>query len=77
MKSQKVRLIETEYSSDYQGLRSMGRASQVVLIVKNQPTNPEDLREVGSILGTGRSPGGGHGNLLEYHCLENPMDRRA
>ena len=34
-----------------------------------------DVRDAGSIPGSGRSPGGGHGNLLQYSCLENPMDR--
>ena len=33
--------------------------------------------DVGSIPGSGRSPGRGHGNLLQYSCLENPMDREA
>ena len=44
-------------------------------MVQNLPANAEDLRDVGSILGLGRSPGGGHGNPLQYSCLENPMDR--
>ena len=52
-------------------------ASQVALVVKNPPANAEDIRNVGSIPGLGRSPGGGHGNPLQYSCLENPMDRRA
>ena len=52
-------------------------ASQVVLVVKNPPANAGDVREVGLILGSGRSPGGGHGNPLQYSCLENPMDRGA
>ena len=43
-------------------------------VVKNPPTNAEDL---GSIPGLGRSPGGGNGNPLQYSCLENPMDRGA
>ena len=43
-------------------------------MVKN---NAGDVRDVGSILGLGRSPGGGHGNPLQYSCLENPMDRGA
>ena len=47
-------------------------ASQVVLVVKNTPASAED---VGSIPGSGRSCGGGHGNPLQYSCLENPMDR--
>ena len=37
--------------------------------------NEGDIRDVGSIPGSGRSPGGGHGNLLQYSCLENSMDR--
>ena len=47
------------------------------LVVKNPAANAEDLRDVGSIPGSGRSPGGGHGNPLQYSCLENPMDRGA
>ena len=43
-------------------------------MVKNPPANAGD---VGSIPGTGRSPGGGNGNPLQYSCLENPMDRGA
>ena len=50
--------------------------SQVALVVKNLPANA-DVREAGSIPGSGRSPGGGHGNPLQYSCLENPMDRGA
>ena len=46
-------------------------------MVKNLPTKEEDARDAGSILGSGRSPGGGHGNLLQYPCLKNPMDRGA
>ena len=49
-------------------------ASQVVVGVKNLPANAGDA---GSIPGPGRFPGGGHGNLLQYSCLENPMDRGA
>ena len=44
-------------------------ASQVVLVVKNPPTNAGDLRNMGLIPGSGRSPGGGHGNPLQYSCL--------
>ena len=53
------------------------RASQVVLVVKNLPANAGDIRDVGLIPGSGRSPGGGHGNALQYSCLENPMDKGA
>ena len=52
-------------------------ASQVVVVVKNLPANTGDLRDSGSIPGSGRSPGGGYGNPLQYSCLENPMDREA
>ena len=44
-------------------------------LVKNPLTNAGDVRDVGLISGSGKSPGGGHGNPLQYSCLENPMDR--
>ena len=47
----------------------------MVLVVKNLPANAGDIRDTGSIPGSGRSPGGGHGNPLQYSCLKNPMDR--
>ena len=46
-------------------------------MVKNLPANAGDVRDTGSIPGLGRSSGEGHGNLLQYSCLENPMDRGA
>ena len=46
-----------------------------MLVVKNPPANAGDIIDVDSIPGSGRSPGGGHGNLLQYSRLENPMDR--
>ena len=49
----------------------------MALVVKNPPANAGDIRDVGLILGLGRSPGGEHGNPLQYCCLENPMDRGA
>ena len=52
-----------------------GRASQVVLVVKNPPTNAGDARDTGWILGLGRSPG--IGTPLQYSCLENSMGRGA
>ena len=52
-------------------------ASQVALVVKNLPANTGDLRDMGLIPGSGRSPGGGNGSPLQYSCLENPMDRIA
>ena len=53
------------------------QASQVVLRVKNLPADAGDKRDLGSVSGLGRSPGGGHGNLLQYSCLGNPVDRGA
>ena len=47
----------------------------MALVVKNPPVNAGDVRDVGSIPGLGRSLGGGHGNPLQYSCLENPMGR--
>ena len=46
-------------------------------MVKNLPASAEDIRGTGSIPGSRRSPGEGHGNLLQYSYLENPMDRGA
>ena len=46
-------------------------------MVESLPANAGDKRHAGSILGLGRSPGEGHGNPLQYSCLENPMDRGA
>ena len=51
--------------------------SQVALVVKNPSANGEDLRNTGLMLGSGRSPGEGYGNLLQYSGLKNPMDRGA
>ena len=44
---------------------------------KNLPANAGDIRDVGSIAGSGRSPGGGHGNTLQYSSLGNLMNRGA
>ena len=44
-------------------------------MVKNPLANAGDIRDMGSIPGSGRCPEGGHGNLLQYSCLENPKDR--
>ena len=61
-------------------LREVGKtagASQVALVVKSPPANAGDLRDTGSVPGSGISPGGGHGSPVQYSCLENPMDREA
>ena len=57
------------------GLSKDVEASQVVLILKNPPANTGDVRDSSSVPGSGRSLGRGHGCLLQYSCLENPMDR--
>ena len=46
-------------------------------MVKKPPATAGDIRDLGSTPGSGRSPGGGHGNPLHYSCLENPRDRGA
>ena len=51
--------------------------SQVALVVKNLPANSGDKRDMNSIPGLGRSLGEGNGNLFQYSCLRNPMDREA
>ena len=48
-----------------------------MLVVKKPPANAGDIRDMGSIPGLRRSPRGGHGNPLQYSCLESPMDRGA
>ena len=69
-------------SSDYlvksfvKGTMATG-ASQVALVVKNPPANAGDRRDAGSIPGSGRSPGGGQGNPLQYSCLENPHGQKS
>ena len=50
-------------------------ASQVALVIENPPADEGDIREASLIIVSGRSPGGGHGNPLQYCCLENFMDR--
>ena len=51
--------------------------SEVALVVKNTPVSEGDIRDMGSVSGLERSPAGGHGNQLQYSCLENPVDRGA
>ena len=51
--------------------------SQVAPVVNKPPANAGDKRNAGSIPGSGRSPGEGNGNPLQYSCLEDPMDRGA
>ena len=49
----------------------------MALAVENPPASAGDAGDVGSVPGSGRSPGGGHGNPLQYSCLEKPKDRGA
>ena len=53
------------------------RVSQVAVVVKNPLASARDVRDAGLIPWSARPPGGGHGNLLQYSCLESPMDRRT
>ena len=46
-------------------------------MVKNLPPSAGDVRDAGLIPGWGRCPGGGHSNLLQYSCLQSPVDREA
>ena len=55
----------------------MAWASQVALVIKNLNVNAGDIRRMGWIPGSGRFPGGGHGNPLQYSCLENPHGQRS
>ena len=51
--------------------------SQMVQVVKNRPASTGDARDAGLIPGSGRSPGVGNGNPLQFSCLEDPIDRGA
>ena len=65
----KWRYLFTHYHSN--------RASQVAVVVKNLPVHAGDIRDMGSIPGSGRFPRGGHGNPLQYSSLEYPKGREA
>ena len=76
--SSKKKKREGQYNLKfYKSLISISGAPQVALVVKNPPANVGDITDSGSIPGLERSPGGEHGNPLQYSCLENPMDREA
>ena len=55
----------------------MTHCSQAALVVKNRPANAGDIRDLSSISSSGRSPGGGNGNPLQYSYVEDPMDKGA
>ena len=65
------------YIIDFKDNKDTSKAPQVELVVKNLPGNAGDIRDPASIPGLARSPGGGHGNPLQFSCLENPKDRGA
>ena len=56
---------------------ALSGASQMARVIKNPPANAGDARDTGSVPGSGRSPGVGNGNPLQYSCLENSTDRGA
>ena len=70
-------IVMRESTAFIAGHQARKRASQMPLVVKKLPSNAGDVRDTGSIPGLRRSPGKGHGDPLQYSCLENPMDRRA
>ena len=49
----------------------------MAVLVKNQPANAGNVRDLGLIPGLGRAPGEGHVNPLQYSCLENPHGQRS
>ena len=49
----------------------------MMLVVMNPPADAGDIRDEGSVPGSGRFPGGGHGSPLQYSCLEHPTDKRS
>ena len=65
------------YVCAYAYMYMLIQASQVALVVNSLPANAGDIKDVGLIPELGGSPGGGHGNPLQYYCLGNAMDRGA
>ena len=59
------------------GSQAVREASQVALVAKNPPANAGHAGEMGSVPGSGRSPGGGNGNPLQHSWLGNPISRAA
>ena len=72
----KVHEYSDKFNKDLGNIKKNQRASQVELVVKNPSASAGGVRDVGLIPGSGRSPGRGHGNPLQYSRLENPTDRR-
>ena len=72
-----VREVTVRYNWATKHTRDNTGASQVAPVVKNPPVSEGVIGDASLIPGSGRSPGGEHGNLIQYSCLENPKDRRA
>ena len=67
---------QIQRANSYENLLNMYIwAFQVALVLKNMCVSAKDIRDAGLIPWSGRSPGRGHGNALQYSCLENPKDR--
>ena len=71
-----VRKLALQKERKAEHIRGNG-ASQVVLAIKKPPANAGDPRDMPSVPGSGRLPGGGNGGSLQYACLGNPVDRGA
>ena len=67
--------LSTQHIANYLAGFIHIRASQVMSVVKNLPASAGGVKDTGLILGWESSPGGGHGNPLQYSCLENSVDR--
>ena len=70
-------VIIIEQSSAIERNTFLINTTQGALVIKNLPASAVDIRDTGSIPGSGRSLGEGNGNPLQHSCLENPMDRGA
>ena len=76
-KYKKVAMKVTELKNIITAEKNTLEGFSKALVVENLPANAGDIRDTGSIPGSGRSLERGHGNPLQYSCLENPMDRGA
>ena len=77
LQTRKLRLRMLNLTKSTRKLRLLLVGAKMVLVVKNLPANAGDIGDAGSVPGSGRSPGEGHGNPLQYSCLENPHGQRS
>ena len=77
VRQQPKALTKLEWQATFISFTWFTRASQVALVVKKPRANAGHIRHMGSIPGSGRSPGGGHADPFQYSCLENPLQSRA